>query len=212
MAKKSLIVWGGWDGHTPKDMAGLLAEGLRKRNFDVTIEAALDVFADADKLKTYDLITPIWTCGSITGDQWKGLNEAIRSGVGLGGVHGGMGDAFRGTVEYGWMVGGQFVGHPHVGEYTVCVTNPFCPIMKAVPSIFKYTSEQYYMIIDPGMNVLAETRYQYEGREITMPVVWNKMWGQGKVFYNALGHTADEFRKYPDVVEMTLRGMEWAAR
>ena len=31
-------------------------------------------------------------------------------------------DAFRGNVEYQWMVGGQFVGHPHVGKYTVRLT------------------------------------------------------------------------------------------
>jgi len=110
------------------------------------------------------------------------------------------------------MVGGQFVGHPHVGEYEVRVTTPFCSIVAPVYPWFTYTSEQYYMLVDPGVNVLADTRYRYEGREVVMPVVWTKKWGEGRVFYNALGHNADEFRKLSAVLEMSLRGMEWAAR
>lgn len=212
MAKKSLMVWGGWDGHTPKEMTELLADGLRKRDFKVTIETDLEVFVDAEKLATYDLITPVWTCGTLSPEQCKGLTTAIHGGVGLAGVHGGMGDAFRNSLEYQWMVGGQFVGHPHVGEYEVRVTNPFCPIMQAVKPWFAYNSEQYYMLVDPGVCVLADTQYTYEDRKVTMPVVWNKMWGKGKVFYNALGHVADEFVKHPDVLEMSLRGMVWAAR
>ena len=45
-----------------------------------------------------------------------------------------------------------------------------------------------------------------------MPVIWTKKWKEGKVFYSALGHVAEEFTTYPDVLEMTLRGIEWATR
>jgi scyllo-inositol 2-dehydrogenase (NADP+) len=44
---------------------------------------------------------------------------AVHSGVGLGGMHGGMGDGFRGHLDYEWMTAGHFVGHPCVGDYTV---------------------------------------------------------------------------------------------
>jgi len=100
MAKRSLIVWGGWDGHTPKEMAELLGDGLSKRGFEVVISDTLDVFVDAEALARYDLITPVWTCGTLTDAQWNGLNAAILGGTGLGGVHGGMGDAFRGNLSY----------------------------------------------------------------------------------------------------------------
>ena len=123
-----------------------------------------------------------------------------------------MGDAFRGRVEYQWLVGGQFLGHPYVGEYTVELTAAESPITKGMPKSFKYNSEQYYMGIDPVINLLAYTTYEFEGQKCKMPVMWTKTWGKGRVFYSALGHVAEEFRKYPDVLEMTTRGMLWAAR
>jgi len=131
--------------------------------------------------------------------------------VGLGGTHGGMGDAFRGNLEYEWMVGGHFVGHPHVGDYRVRLTAVDHEIVAGMPSEFSYRSEQYYMMVDPGINVLAETLYLHEGRRCIMPVVWTRNWGRGRVFYSALGHRPQEFLDFPEVRQMTLRGLVWAA-
>jgi type 1 glutamine amidotransferase len=44
-----------------------------------------------------------------------------------------------------------------------------------------------------------------------MPVVWKRMWGQGRVFYSSLGHKLDDF-DVPQVMEMMQRGMLWASR
>jgi len=150
--------------------------------------------------------------GTLSPEQWSGLNEAVSGGAGLAGVHGGMGDAFRGHVEYEWMVGGHFAGHPHVGDYGVRLTAAKSPITRGMKPRFRYRSEQYYMLVDPGVRVLAETRYRHEGRVYWMPVAWTKPWGRGRVFYSSLGHVADEFRQYPEVLAMTVRGMLWAAR
>jgi hypothetical protein len=49
--------------------------------------------------------------GQLSREQSAGLQQAVRAGTGLAGIHGGMGDAFRGNLEYEWMVGGHFVGH-----------------------------------------------------------------------------------------------------
>ena len=213
MSKKALIMWGGWDGHTPKETAEVLGEGLRNKGMEVRIESSLQPLEAVDEVKKLHLIVPIWTMGTMSNEQWNGLHQAVHdAGVGLGGVHGGMGDAFRGRVEYYWMVGGQFLGHPHVGDYTVEVKNSRHPIMKGMPKTFDYNSEQYYMGVDPGIKVLATTKYQFEGQTVIMPVVWVKMWGKGRVFYSALGHRYEEFRKYPQVLEMTIRGLMWAAR
>lgn len=208
--KKALIVWGGWDGHTPKAAAELTERELKARNFEVRVEASLDPLADKEALKGLDLIVPIWTMGTLSKEQWEGLNDAVsNAGVGLGGFHGGAGDAFRGKLEYEWMVGGLFVGHPYVGEYTVKLTGAKSPITKGMKKSFKYKSEQYYMMVDPGNKVLATT--SYVGCKVEMPVVWTKSWGKGRVFYSALGHTAAELESCPEVLAMTLRGMEWAA-
>ncbi|MHC4718819.1 MAG: ThuA domain-containing protein, partial [Planctomycetota bacterium] len=37
MAKKALIVWGGWDGHEPEQVADIFAAQLRKHEFDVEV-------------------------------------------------------------------------------------------------------------------------------------------------------------------------------
>jgi len=131
--------------------------------------------------------------------------------VGFAGVHGGAGDAFRDNLEYQWMVGGQFVGHPHTGDYTVRLTRNKSPITRGMKSSFRYKSEQYYMIVDPGIRILAETIYRYNGQNIKMPVIWTKTWGKGRVFYSSLGHCAQEFRDYPAVLDMTVKGFRWAA-
>jgi hypothetical protein len=67
------------------------------------------------------------------------------------------------------------------------------------------------MLVDPGVNVLASTLYDYDGQCVVHPVVWTKRWGKGRVFYSALGHAAKEFNRYPKVREMTVKGFLWAA-
>ena len=210
--KKALIFWGGWDGHTPRETTELFARQLEPHGFDVTVVNSLEPLEDHAALMKLDLIIPIWTMGQISEAQLKGLNEAVRGGVGIAGVHGGMCDAFRRRIEYAWMTGGQFVGHPHVGEYTVRLTGVKSPITKGMKSKFVYDSEQYYMITDPSITVLAETVYAWEGKDVVMPVAWTKTWGKGRVFFSALGHTAAEVKKYPEVLAMTTRGMLWAAK
>ena len=213
MGKSALVIWGGWDGHTPKATAEIIAGKLEQNGFDVRVENALTPLEDVAAMQKLNLIVPMWTMGELSNEQWAGLHQAVHdAGVGIAGVHGGMGDAFRGRVEYQWLVGGQFLGHPYVGAYTVELTTEDNPITKGMPRSFVYNSEQYYMGIDPAINLLAWTSYEFEGRKCKMPVVWTKAWGQGRVFYSALGHVAEEFRKYPDVLEMTIRGMLWAAR
>jgi type 1 glutamine amidotransferase len=43
-----------------------------------------------------------------------------------------------------------------------------------------------------------------------MPVVWKKMYGNGRVFYTSLGHVAKDF-DVPQALEITKRGILWAA-
>lgn len=210
--KKALILWGGWTGHEPEEMAALFSSELKKEGFDVEVENSLVPLEKAEHLQSYDLIFPCWTMGSVSEKEVSALSEAIASGVGLGGFHGGMGDAFRGAIDYEWMVGGLFVGHPYIGDYEVSLTGCQSPITEGMPETFSYHSEQYYMLVDPGNDVLAETVYHHDGRRAIMPVVWTKTWGKGRVFYSALGHKAREFSDYPEVKAMTLRGLKWAAR
>jgi type 1 glutamine amidotransferase len=213
--KTALIVWGGWDGHEPKQCVDIFAPWLESQGFKVEISHTLDAYLDVEKLKTLDLIVQAFTMGTITSEQEKGLLEAVKSGVGLAGWHGGLADSFRSNTEYQFMVGGQWVAHPGgVVDYDVDITKPHDPIVKGLKARFHMKSEQYYMHVDPLDEVLATTTFTGQSapwtKGVVMPVVWKKHYGAGRVFYTSLGHVAADFN-VPEAREIVKRGLLWAA-
>lgn len=215
--KKALMVWGGWDGHQPKQCVDIFAPFLSSKGYDVTVKDKLDIYTDADFMKSLDLIVPVWTMGEISKEQSKGLIDTVKSGVGLAGWHGGMGDSFRQNVDYQFMVGGQWVAHPDgIIDYEVNITRngQIDPITKGLED-FKMKSEQYYMHVDPGNEVLATTTFHQQShpwiKGTVMPVVWKRMWGTARVFYTSLGHVAADFN-VPEAKTIVERGMLWASK
>jgi type 1 glutamine amidotransferase len=217
MAQKALIVWGGWDGHQPKAVADVLHRALQTDGFDVELSDTLDAFKDAKKLLSLSLIIPHWTMGKITSEELKPVLDAVQAGVGLAGCHGGMCDAFRDNTDWQFLTGGQWVAHPGNDgvQYTVRVTDKTHPITAGIDD-FEVCSEQYYMHVDPAVKVLATTRFpvadgpHVPNGPVEMPVLWTKMYGKGRVFYDALGHTAKVVQSEPNLTIMR-RGFRWAA-
>ncbi|MEO9299282.1 ThuA domain-containing protein [Devosia alba] len=211
--RQALIVWGGWEGHEPRQGAEIIRAFLQEDGFDVRLENTTRAFADP-AIRNYSLIVPIFTMSKIEKDEVSNLEAAVRGGVGLAGYHGGMGDAFREAVDYQFMVGGQWVAHPGIIDYQVDVTRPDDPVMAGIES-FPYRSEQYYMHVDPSNEVLATTTFTAEHASwidgVVMPVVWKRRHGTGRVFYSSLGHVASEFA-VPQMSTILRRGMNWAAR
>jgi type 1 glutamine amidotransferase len=212
--KQALIVWGGWAGHEPEACAHVVAGLLKPHGFEVRVETGTQAFADP-ALKDLHLIVPIYTMAKIEKTEAAALSDAVRSGVGMAGFHGGMCDAFRESVDYQFITGGQWVAHPGgIIDFRVNVARPDDPVMQGLDD-FDYRSEQYYMHVDPSNDVLATTTFGgqhapwIEG--VVMPVVWKRRHGSGRVFYSALGHVAAEFAVVPmrTIIE---RGMLWAAR
>jgi uncharacterized protein len=212
--KKALIVWGGWQGHEPEKCAHIVEAMLLKHGFAVRIATETAAFADP-ALRENDLIVPIYTMSRIEKDECANLSAAVREGVGLAGFHGGMCDAFRDSVEYQFMTGGQWVAHPGgIIDFRVDIAQPQDPVMAGL-SAFDYRSEQYYMHVDPSNEVLATTTFSGEHapwtKGVVMPVVWKRHHGAGRVFYSALGHVSAEFQ-VPQMSTLFERGMLWAAR
>ncbi len=214
MTKSALIVWGGWEGHTPEQSARLVGEMLEKQGFRVAIEATTEAFAD-EGLGQYDLIIPAITMSRIEKEELTNLLAAVRSGTGLAGFHGLMCDSFRNEPDYQFMTGGQWVAHPgNIIDYMVNVKTGSDPIVAGIED-FPYRSEQYYMHFDPSIEVLATTTFSGEYFEeiegVVMPVVWKRRFGKGRVFYSSLGHVADEFQ-VPQMRTLFERGALWASR
>ena len=213
--KRALMVWGGWEGHEPRQCVGIFAPLLEAAGYQVEIAATLDAYLNAEKMATYDLISQVYTMSTITKEQVQGLLAAIHRGAGFAGWHGGMADAFRDCVEYQFMVGGQWVAHPgNIIDYTVNITDHADPITAGLDD-FRMQSEQYYMHVDPSNQVLATTTFDGAIHDwidgVVMPVVWKRRWGQGRVFYASVGHVAADF-DVPEAREIVRRGLLWAGR
>lgn len=219
MAKRALVVYGGWDGHQPVEVSELFRDMLTEESFEVEMSDDLSIFTSMD-LDRFDLIVPHWTMGQITHEQCQAVCLAVAdSGVGLAGCHGGMGDSFRENTEWQFMVGGQFVSHPGNDgtPYVVHITDKDHEITRDIED-FEVASEQYYLHVDPGIHVLADCGFPnpaadgpHVANPCRMPTIWTKSFGKGKIFYNALGHQRN-ILEIPVVREIMRRGFHWAAR
>ncbi|RWX58121.1 ThuA domain-containing protein, partial [Mesorhizobium sp. M2A.F.Ca.ET.039.01.1.1] len=180
--RQALIVWGGWEGHEPEAGARVVKAMLEEEGFAVRVENTTAVFADP-AIAELSLIVPIYTMSKLTKAEEANLTKAVENGVGLGGYHGGMADAFRESPEYQFMCGGQWVAHPgNIIDYHVNVTRGDDPIMRGIED-FPYRSEQYYMHVDPSNEVLATTTFSGSHAPwidgVVMPVVWKRRHGKG---------------------------------
>lgn len=202
MAIKTLLFTGGeihdWQGCGDEVERILSADDT----FDLTrVNEDLSVLESG--LDPYELIVFYYTIGEISTAQRNGLLEWLARGKGYVGIHSAA-DSFRGCPEYQAMVGGYFVTHPAYRQYQVSVTDPEHPITQGLEE-FVVEDEQYITDYDPRVHVLASALWKGEA----MPVAWTKQWGQGRVFYLALGHDAVACR-HEAFASMLQRGAVWA--
>ena len=128
-----------------------------------------------------------------------------------------MCDAFRNDVLWQFMTGAQWVAHPGNDgvEYRVRMTDPTNPLVAGI-SDFDVKTEQYYLHVDPAVKVHAVCDFPVvdgphaPNGPVAMPVGFTKMWGKGRVYYNALGHQANVI-DHGAPRELLRRGLLWAA-
>ena len=222
--KKILFVHGGWTGHKPKESQELFVPILESEGAIVSLSETLDIYTNEEKMNDFDLIIQVWTMGEISTKQFKGLSNAISKGVGFTGWHGGLADSFRGDLGYQAMVGGMFTSHPggHK-DFDVNIIDNSDYITSGINDFKVTNSEQYYMLIDPNVKVLATTKFTkikvnefdnpdfIEGIEGSIiPAVWKKYHGKGRIFYSSIGHHLGEFN-IPELFEIQKRGFRWAS-
>jgi type 1 glutamine amidotransferase len=216
--KTALVVRGGWEGHSPVKTTEIFIPDLEAAGFEVSVAEDLDVYLDADRLARTDLIVQCWSQGTLTPEQSAGLRAAVHAGTGFAGWHGGMVGTFTDDPAYLRMVGGLFLFHPDeflTYDVTVEPGRASHPIVAGLPG-FTVTTEQYWVLGDALNDVLATTVFTGEAAEngqgpVTMPVVWTRGWGAGKIFFSAIGHRVEDL-EHPTVRELTGRGLAWAAR
>jgi uncharacterized protein len=201
---RTLLLTGGAI-HDAKGIGDIVQEMLKKtERFEVTrVHEDLDGLL-AERIAPYDLVVFYWTIGEIKEAQKRGLMNHIAAGKGFVTFHSGA-DSFRGDPDYQAFVGGHFIGHPHYRPYQVSITPVDSPITKGIEE-FMITDEQYILDYSSQMKVLANALH----KGATMPVMWTKDWGKGRIFYSALGHDPKACKQ--EMFQRTLlRGALWAA-
>ena len=212
--KRALVVWGGLELHEPEVGAHVVRQLLEQDGFAVTVTGDYAALG-AEGVGDYDLIVPQITGGELDRETSIRFCAAIEAGTGLAAFHHGLATSFQSNARIRFLAGCTFATHP--GDISTYRGDPKVlhdPIM-AGSAPFEHTSEQYYMHVDPSVEVLATTTFSGEHaawkRNVQMPVVFKSTYGKARLFYTALGHKPAELDK-PEIRTILHRGLLWAAR
>jgi len=174
-----------------------------------TKKALVDYVSDGGGLVIYH-----FACAAFP--KWKAYNEM----TGLGGW-GGRNEKDGPYVR--WRDGkvvrdtspGRGGGHGPMQPFQIVVRNPDHPITKGLPERFMHVPDELYgWLRGPAKNltVLATAFAPKEkgGAGEHEPLLFTVEYGKGRVFQNALGHTAKELASVAFIATFQ-RGVEWAA-
>jgi type 1 glutamine amidotransferase len=199
--------------------AEIAMQQLAQQTGEFTIDVTQDVASDFTKniLQNYDVVMFYTTLDlPIAKDDLDYFfKDWLRQkGHGFIGVHSAT-DTFHDYEPYWDMVGGTFAGHPWTWQSDVFITihDPNHPTMKPFggkeiewqDEIYQYTHWQpekvkVLMSLDMAKTALKKPYH--------VPVAWVKNYGDGRVYYNNLGHNDATWTKKP-FLDSLLAGIKW---
>ena len=172
--------------------------------------------------------TLVWnnvTGNVLTDNQRKALVNYLENGGGWIGIHGAGDD----SAEADWLwyrehlIGATFIGHPMNPQFqqaTIRIEAPDDFVVSHLGDTWVRTDEWYSFDSSPrdkGMQILGnldESTYSpvYFKDDIRMgddhPIIWKNCVNRGRIFYSALGHTADSYAE-PRHIKMLERAVLW---
>ena len=165
--------------------------------FVVTATEDISEFTIAN-LQRYDAVM-FYTTGELpmSNDQKSAMLDFVRSGHGFVGIHSAT-DTFYTWPDYLKLIGGYFDGHPWHQTAGIEIVDPSNPLVSFLGTSLKIDDEIYQIrdFDDRGSQVLLrlhEASVDLNGagvrrRSYGWPLAWTRSYGQGRVFYIALGH------------------------
>ena len=171
--------------------------------FDATFSRDYGVLADG--LDRYDTVLFYTDVGELTATQEAGLLNYIRTGGGFFGLHTAAA-SFREAEGYHGMLNGFFNGHSPYMDFTVTVDDSEHPITEGLTD-FEVTDELYYLKRDPTASHPLMHAYD-ETKEETHVMAFHHTYGEGRVFYFALGHDMAVLEN-PSFQTVIRRGALW---
>lgn len=152
--------------------------------------------------------------------QREAFQAYIRSGGGFAGIHIATGSE-RAWPWYWSMIGGKFLRHPRLQQFTVRVKDPNHLSTRGLPATFDWEDECYYHTeINPSIKVLLVTdparlddprKAEYPGDRFgdSLPLAWYNSFEGGRIFFTALGHQKAHYSN-PILYNHILGGIRWA--
>jgi uncharacterized protein len=183
----------------PLSKAILTQLGRNSGAFEVNATEDVSEFS-TENLERYAAVL-FYTTGELpmNGTQKAALLAFVKSGRGFLGVHSAT-DTFYTWPDYLDLVGGYFNGHPWHQAVTIEVADPANPLVAFLGNALQFEDE-IYQISDfdyRGSHVLLRLDQRsvdlgktgVQRRFYGWPLAWTRSYGQGRVFYAALGHEA----------------------
>lgn len=147
----------------------------------------VDIF-DEKQFFEYDTTIFFSQEGKLSPTQENNILEFVSSGKGFIGLHGASA-SFKAHPKYFEMLGGKFIGHKKIGIFDISIVDKDHPITKDLED-FSFDDEPYRhdFSIGGSIHILAEANYHDNSDPKLEPIIWIKKFGEGKVFFCALGH------------------------
>ena len=165
-------------------------------------------------LAGYDVLFFALTSGELefSDDQKAALVNFVAGGRGFLGVHSAS-DTLYGWPEYGTLVGAYFKEHPWTQQGTVVVEDQSHPATSGLGERFSL-SEEFYTFREnprPRVQVLLRLDPVSVGSTGDYPLAWAHAYGNGRVYYNALGHFSSTWddRRFQ---QQLIGAIRWAAQ
>jgi uncharacterized protein len=189
--------------------------------FGIHAYATEDVaYLSSEKLQDFDAVL-FYTSGElpIDEDQKEAFLEFVRAGGGFAGVHSAT-DTFYEWEEYGRLIGGYFDGHPWHEEVTVRVEDRAHPSTTHFPESFQivdeiyqfrnYSRDRVHVLISLDPDSVDLTKEGVKRTDRDFAISWTSSYGDGRVFYTALGHREEVWRN-SGFQRHLFEGIRWTA-
>ncbi len=203
--------------------------GRKTGAFEATETADPAVFTP-EKLAEFDAVMMNNTTGDClpTRQQQQALVDFVKGGKGVAGVHSAT-DALYGCPQYGEMMGGYFNGHPF-GQISVKLDDASSPInavfggkgFDIADEIYTfrapYSREKLHVLLSidvaksksvQGVLQNSPKKHWQNRPDDDFALSWIHQYGQGRVFYCALGHWHQSYWN-PAVLQHWLAGLQYA--
>jgi type 1 glutamine amidotransferase len=144
----------------------------------------------------------------------------VRSGGGFLGVHSAT-DTFYTWPDYLDLIGGYFNGHPWHQAVTIEVADTGDPLVAFLGNSVQFEDEIYqigdfdyrrsHVLLRLDESSVDLGRPGVHRRFYGWPLAWRRSFGQGRVFYTALGHDASVWHD-PRFQRILTNAILWSMR